>query len=465
MSKPTDPKPEERQGDIELKVIKNNQFDGLYKPRKKMAEVAGLKVGVSAKMVHVNLSKQTLTIYPLVTWPDHADFLKSKYKKIERVCFTIEESLCDFFRKKSPFEADDLLMLLRDVLLPGFTQDPDYGLGIAREFKDVIDAIEEHSDCIEIRFSETDETSIGDKTKVFTLNIDDYEEAKRKIRNITSLGQKAAAEVKDGTIYNLLASRLGKPPTTIATGRSPVRRLITAAAQGKPPLTAGDQDSVINILKTHSKQIAETKPEALAKLQDEIELVTLEVLIKRYEEQLSRNTVESDWQRFFEANKFILTMAFGYPIIEILEQASVGGGKLTGGGSKFADFISKNSQTNNAAIFEIKTPKTPLLNKTAFRGKVFSATTEFSGSIVQILDQKYQLGKSLPYLKSNDRNLDLEAYAVHCCLIIGTTPSGLDEQKSFELFRRNSREVEIITFDELLGKLKQLHSFLSSKSK
>jgi hypothetical protein len=356
-------------------------------------------------------------------------------------------------------------MLLRDVLLPGFTQDPDYGLGIAREFKDVIDAIEEHSDCIEIRFSETDETSIGDKANVFTLNIDDYEEAKRKIRNITSLGQKAAAEVKDGTIYNLLASRLGKPPTTIATGRSPVRRLITAAAQGKPPLTAGDQDSVIDILKTHSKQIAETKPESLAKLQDEIELVTLEVLIKRYEEQLSRNTVESDWQRFFEANKFILTMAFGYPIIEILEQASVGGGQLTGGGSKFADFISKNSQTNNAAIFEIKTPKTPLLNKTVFRGKVFSATTDFSGSIIQILDQKYQLGKSLPYLKSNDRNLDLEAYAVHCCLIIGTTPSGLDEQKSFELFRRNSREVEIITFDELLGKLKQLHSFLSSKSR
>lgn len=180
MSKPTDPKPEERQGDIELKVIKNNQFDGLYKPRKKMAEVAGLKLGISAKMVHVNLSKQTLTIYPLVTWPDHTDFLKSKYKKIERICFPIEESLCDFFRKKSPFEADDLLMLLRDVLLPGFTQDPDYGLGIAREFKDVIDAIEEHSDCIEIRFSETDETSIGDKTKVFTLNIDDYEEAKRK---------------------------------------------------------------------------------------------------------------------------------------------------------------------------------------------------------------------------------------------------------------------------------------------
>ena len=97
------------------------------------------------------------------------------------------------------------------------------------------------------------------------------------------------------------------------------------------------------------------------------------------------------------------------------------------------------------------------------RDRVYSVTKDFSGAIVQILDQKYQLGKHLPLLKSNDRDLVLEAYAVHCCLIIGTTPKGLDEQKSFELFRRNSREVEIITFDELLEKLKQLHTFLSSK--
>jgi hypothetical protein len=36
-------------------------------------------------------------------------------------------------------------------------------------------------------------------------------------------------------------------------------------------------------------------------------------------------------------------------------------------------------------------------------------------------------------------------------------------QQSFELFRGNQREVVVITFDELLGKLKALHEFLSTK--
>ncbi|QVI74889.1 Shedu immune nuclease family protein [Pseudomonas syringae] len=464
MAIPDIPKPADRQGDIKVKALKNNHLNGLYTPRAAMAEAAGLKLGVSAKMLHLDLTHQSLTIYPLITWPDHEDFLLPKYKKIQKISFPVDHKASEFYSKQTPLTSEDLLELLRETLLPGFTLDPDYGLGIARELKGIIDAVESHSDCNEIYFSESEQTSISSNNKVFTFNTEDYYEATRNIRSISSLGQKAAAEVKDGTIYNLLAGKLSKPLKLIAIGRSPVRHLITAAAQGKPPLNSGDQDSVITILKTHSKQIAEAKPEALAKLQDEIELVTLEILIKKYEEKLKKITVESEWQNFFDSNKFILTMAFGYPIVQILGQASVGGGQLIGGGSKFADFISRNSQTNNAAIFEIKTPGTPLLNRAPFRGKVYSATKEFTGAIVQILDQKYQLAKNLPILKSNDRDLMLEAYAVHCCLIIGSTPKDLDEQKSFELFRRNSREVEIITFDELLEKLKQLHSFLSSKN-
>ena len=463
MPMPSGQKSEDRQGDLVVKAQGVNRIEGFYTPRKKMADAAGITVGTAEKMVEINLHKGTLTLYPLNTWPTHADFLKPKYGQIERISLPLPEDVCETLKKKKPTTADDLLDLLQNELLPGFTKDPDYGLGLAREYKDIIDAIEQHSNCVEIYIDADNETSINLSLGIFILNENDYDEARKKINSIASLGQKAAAEVKDGTIYNMFAEKLGTDPKTIRVGRSPIRRLITAAAQGKPPLVESDQDAVMSMLKTHSKEIAEAKPQALAKLQDEIELVTLEVLIKRYQEMLARPTVEAEWQRFFRENSFILTMAFGYPIVEILEQGSVGGGQLTGGGSKFSDFIARNSQTNNAAIFEIKTPKTPLLNKTAFRGKVFSATSTFSGSIAQVLDQKYHLGQSLPTLKSNDRGLILEAYAVHCCLIIGTTPEGLDEQKSFEIFRRNSREVEIITFDELLEKLKQLHAFLSSR--
>jgi hypothetical protein len=153
-------------------------------------------------------------------------------------------------------------------------------------------------------------------------------------------------------------------------------------------------------------------------------------------------------------------MAFGYPVIKVRGQASVGGRKLSGDGEKITDFLVKNSLTNNTAIFEIKTPQTAILNRTPFRDGVFTPSTDLSGSVNQALDQKYQFQKQIAQIKDNTRLYDIESYAVHCCLVIGRTPDGDDQKKSFELFRRNSKDVEIVTFDELLEKLKQLGAFL-----
>lgn len=205
-------------------------------------------------------------------------------------------------------------------------------------------------------------------------------------------------------------------------------------------------------LSSHAASIAEEQPEKLAKLRGDIELVTLEALIKRYEEMLGEKLVEGRWQDFFNENPFILNMAFGYPVIKVRDQASVGGRKLSGEGEKITDFLVKNSLTNNTAIFEIKTPQTAILNKTPFREGVFTPSTDLSGSINQALDQKYQFQKQVAQIKDNTRLYDIESYAVHCCLVIGKTPNGEDRKKSFELFRRNSKDVEIVTFDELLEK-------------
>ncbi len=100
------------------------------------------------------------------------------------------------------------------------------------------------------------------------------------------------------------------------------------------------------------------------------------------------------------------------------------------------------------------------MNKTPFREGVYTPSSDLSGSINQALDQKYQFQSHIAQIKHNSRISDLESYAVHCCLVIGKTPEGDDRKKSFELFRRNSKDVEIVTFDELHEKLKQLSAFL-----
>lgn len=239
--------------------------------------------------------------------------------------------------------------------------------------------------------------------------------------------------------------------------------MITTKLMGEEILADDEQTAVIQMLSQSAKAMSKNQTQKLAKLQSDIELVTLNALIDHYEEMLGKKVAEDRWQEFFNENPFILYMAFGYPVTKVQDQASVGGRKLSGVGEKITDFLVKNSLTNNTAIFEIKTPQTQVLNKRAFRNGVYTPSSDLSGSMNQALDQKYQFQKQVAAIKDSSRLYDIESYAVHCCLIIGQTPNGDDQKKSFEMFRRNSKDVEIITFDELLGKLKQLRSFISEE--
>ncbi len=110
-------------------------------------------------------------------------------------------------------------------------------------------------------------------------------------------------------------------------------------------------------------------------------------------------------------------MAFGYPVVKIQDQASIGGRKLSGSGDKITDFLVKNSTTNNTAFFEIKTPQTKLLNKTAYRDGVYTPSKEVSGAVNQVLDQKYKFQKEISNLKDNSGIYDIESYAVQAPIL------------------------------------------------
>ncbi len=413
------------------------------------------------KLLDINGQHRFLTIHPISTFGDKSDFLKPKYGRIERI--TLDGTDIVFPGGDDggvPTTPEGVLEVLEE-LPPAFTKDYAYGLGLAKPYRFIIDAVEELSDCTEIVITSDHPTGPDQQnSQFFYIAKKDFEQARRAMNSIDSLSQSAVRAVKETTAYNILAERLGMPTQNPKAGRHPYRKLFTAVAQGQEELSEEDQNAVIRALSSHAASIAEVQPEKLAKLRGDIELVTLEALIKRYEEMLGEKLVEGRWQAFFNENPFILNMAFGYPVIKVRDQASVGGRKLSGDGEKITDFLVKNSLTNNTAIFEIKTPQTAILNKTPFREGVFTPSADLSGSINQALDQKYHFQKQVAQIKDNTRLYDLESYAVHCCLVIGKTPEGDDKKKSFELFRRNSKDVEVVTFDELLEKLKQLSVFL-----
>ena len=453
----------ERDGHLEIEEVHPNFVEVYFVPPDTVPVQAWLETESPsqrrAKLLDINGQERYITIFPIVTLANKPDFLSPKYSQVERITIDNATSIFPDIDYSAPETAEEVIELLEE-LPSAFVKDYAYGLGLAQPYRFIINAVESVTDCTEVVITGEHETGEDPEGNFFYISKKDFEALRLAINRIDRLARVAAGSVKTAHAYNLLAERVGLEKIEPKVGRHPYRKLFTDFAQGKEELAEDDQNALISALSGHAGEIAEDQPEKLAKLRGDIELVTLEALVKRYAAMLGKKLPESDWQDFFNENPFILSLAFGYPVIKVRDQASVGGRKLTGGGEKITDFLVKNSLTDNTAIFEIKTPQTPILNKTPFRDGVYTPSSDLSGSINQALDQKYQFQKQVAQIKENSRIYDIETYAVHGCLVIGQTPDGEEQRKSFELFRRNSKDIDVVTFDELLENLRQLNTFL-----
>ena len=415
------------------------------------------------KILEMSAKDRSISIFPIDTRGNQPSFLGPKYNQIHEVVLAETDLWRVGIDSELPQSREEVLEVLAGMP-SAFTKDPDYGLGLAKDYRFIVEAVEVVSDCSSIVIAKSAETGPDETHQAFYISAADFEVMRRKINSITSASQNAGRSVKAATTHNYIAAKIGKPLVEVTTGTSPVRRMITAKAMGEEVLPEAEQDAVIYALAASAKSLGAPQTERLVNLQSDLELVALDALIARFEVTLRQSLKENHWQAFFHENPFILHMAFGYPVIKVQDQASVGGRKVSGQGEKITDFFVKNALTNNIALFEIKTPQAALLMTRPYREGVLAPTKELSGSINQALDQRYQFQKQVAFIKDNSRIWDIESYAVHCCLIIGRTPQVPDERKSFELFRHNSKDVSVVTFDELLEKLKHLSTFLRSSN-
>ena len=430
-----------------------------------------------AKLISVDGQKNLLSVYPIKTRASSlSHILEPKYPQIQRITLEhsqLTETAIDLIKEVSETgadgeEDDETLTLERAVTfaleeLPScFVKSYDFGLGLTQAYRFIVHAVEDLSDCTEIVFSELHQTGIDEENQAFYISTEDLSSLRKTIDRINNNSQTAARSMNDGTTRNFLAEKIGEPTIAVKVGRSHLRqRFTTLLSEGEDPLSSDEQEIVLNLITKNTRAISRALPEQLATLQRDMQFVELDRLIECYEAMSKKKLREDKWQAFLNENPFILNLAFGYPVIKVGSQVSVGGRKLSGAGDKVADFLVKNSMTNNAAIVEIKKPNTKLLNDKAYRADVYTPSRELAGSVNQALDQKSHFEQEIAQLTKNSEEHELESFSVHCCLIIGTMPSGNHQRKSFELFRGNSKDVHIVTFDELLEKLKQLREFLT----
>ena len=436
-----------------------------------------------------------MTIWPFNPRESQSGFLGPKYERITRITLAhaplvritqeVSETGTDarsfvapYFGSiepdTTPTTSDDIpyipktpedIVAILEGLPAGFTKDYDYGLGFAIQYRFIIKAVEALSQCTEIVLSRHIGTGIGNDQDAFFISFDDFDTARKLVNSTSKLAQAAARSVNRAQVHNLLAGLVGAPEVLVSSGLHPMRKLFTKAAQDQEALTDEERDALMEAMSRQADAIAESAPARLSKLRSDIELITLDKLVEEFKTKIQMRWPERHWQTFLNENPFVMEMVFGYPVGIVSRQAYVGGRKLDGSGEKITDYLVKNSLTDNVALIDIKTPHTRLMNKTPYRQEVFVPSRHVTGAISQVLDQKWRLERHFDSRKIESQMYDIQSFHIHCCLIVGLLPEDGEEKKSFEMFRGNSKDVQIITFDELLEKIENLRRFLAEGAK
>ena len=229
--------------------------------------------------------------------------------------------------------------------------------------------------------------------------------------------------------------------------------------------------NLIDLLFQNKEQIKEILSNISEDNKKEIlEEINLELINpKRLKEKIDKKDEESEkesfWQKEFEKNPHILSVAIPNMLQIIEDQTYMGGKRIDNRGSSIADFVYKKG-IDNVCIIEIKTPSTKIVENKKYRDNVYVLSQELISSIVQVKEQKDSFMKDYNSIwrRSYEEGINFKAFAPKCYLIIGNT-SDLDTKQleSFNLFRNELRTVEIITYDELLAKMEILYKALGGK--
>jgi hypothetical protein len=410
----------------------------------------------TVRLFEIQFAAKRICVYPVSTLPT-TRFLKPKYPRIRSICVDYAET------DATPEDTSDAIAFLQEFLPLGFIKDPGYGLGLIKETKPLITAIEDIPSIAHLSIASAGITRIEGNT--FHLNGADYDRIRLAFHRIAVRYQMESFQDRSILAHNELLHSVA--PTQFPLKERPYKpgtvfKLMGGRAAASITLKGKDRKSAIDVITSNAKQIEEHDPQEFAQLQKDIELVSLDKLIEQYRRALTRNRAESEWQKLFELNPFILSMVFGYPIVVVQPAAFVGGLNITGSGNKIADFLVKNTSTHNAALVEIKKPATPLFGR-EYRTGVWAPSGELSGAIVQVLDQRQKLMTHIAQLRYASRDIELDAIAVDCVIVAGKSPGGNSEIASFELIRSQFKDVRVITFDELLEKLILLREMLSGE--
>lgn len=334
------------------------------------------------------------------------------------------------------------------------------GYGFTQDTVPIVSILNESFPAVGKVVISTKATSVNPRKGEFVLNIDDYKTIYSTLR---PKNQKHSKDLRIA-INNILAQAggLGLRAKKIPYVAGSIRGILREVVSSNGKLSDSDSAALLDFAQSKIENY-DVDAATLVHTKEKIDKVYFEKVISRFEKLLAvkkgvgAKKLEQRWHNFFKDNSWIFSYLFAAPHFLFQDEYYVGGQKGTGKEARYADFIYKNKLVESATIIEIKTHKTRILHKTAYRasGKVYPISSDITGAINQVLDQKNTLLKNY----SNIAQKDFEVFDPKCIVVAGTIGSIPKERiKNFDMFRSNLRNIEIVCFDELLDKAKLLLS-------
>ncbi len=174
---------------------------------------------------------------------------------------------------------------------------------------------------------------------------------------------------------------------------------------------------------------------------------------------------ETAWQHFFNENQWIFGYGLDYRFQGILQKEfHASDTNADGKDGVIADFLMGDKRFTT--FVELKLPTTNLFGSSQNRARSWKLSKELMEAYSQILEQKasglIKIETTKGLYDDDFNEIAQNAYDSKTILIVGNwnqveradVPDGLIKmkRKTFELFRRDSRNVEIITYDELFDR-------------
>lgn len=409
-----------------------------------------------------DLDTERFTIYPKTPELQEDDDAYSKIKK-----FSFEIDSYDFRElSRLPYLSSNEYpeCLPKDIMPRGLGRYFAYGLKIPRRYSTLVEAIESETECNEIFLSH--ESGIEVDEHILRISRSSFENHCKTLDRQQEMVGRVAHRFKDRASRNFIREAQGKAELDFPKFRTPATN--TAAQAFKDThVTDDDFDEISEMFVRHFPRESRKYTKKILKFHEELMIKSLKSVIAEAETLLEEGASEGKWQTYFDDYRLVLQQLFHAPIEVLRREATIRPQGFTRAGERVTDFLSVNSITRNIVLIEVKKPTAKLMQPSPYRGtsgaEVYGIHSNLAGAIAQLQGQMLSARVHFPSLPADRNSPNVVEYegAVLGALIIGKM-SDLDElqRNSFTLFRETMHNVEIITYDELIERLKNLQYFL-----